>query len=112
MATFSFTVIGNVAMTIQKFVTKVETKFGNAVSKQNRLLKRFSDQKITLILHWHSDLLKQLYNLDLKFKENWSKKERTIKKSFLGTIVKVIVLLGTKVLFIKVLTHWSIKLAV
>ena len=34
------------------------------------------------MLLWGSVLLKQLYNLDLKFKENWSKKGRTIKTSF------------------------------
>ena len=34
------------------------------------------------MLHWGSVLLKQLYNLDLKFKENWPKKGRTIKASF------------------------------
>ena len=38
---------------------------------QKRLLKQFLDWKITLMLHWGSVLLKQLYNLDLKFKENW-----------------------------------------
>ena len=42
---------------------------------RKRLLKRFLDWKITLMLHWGSVLLKQLYNLDLKFKENWAKKE-------------------------------------
>ena len=45
------------------------------------------------MLHRGSLLLKQLYNLDLKFKENWSKKGRTIKTSFLGTVIKI--LLGT-----------------
>ena len=59
------------------------------------------------MLHWVSVFLKQLYNLDLKFKENWPKKGRTIKISFWGTVIKVI--LGTKILFKKVLTHWSIK---
>ena len=34
------------------------------------------------MLHWGSVLLKQLYNLGLKFKENWPKKGRTIKTSF------------------------------
>ena len=33
------------------------------------------------MLHWGSVLLKQLYNLDLKFKKNWPKKGRTIKTS-------------------------------
>ena len=45
------------------------------------------------MLHWGSVLLKQLYNLGLKFKENWPKKGRTIKTSFLGTVIKI--LLGT-----------------
>ena len=91
---FSFTIISNVAITTQKFVNNMETKFfGNAVFKSKRLLKRFLDWKITLMLHWGSVLLKQLYNLDLKFKENWPKKGRTIKISFLGTVIKV--LLGT-----------------
>ena len=48
---------------------------------RKRLLKRFLDWKITLMLHWGSVLLKQLYNLDLKFKENWPKNGRTIKTS-------------------------------
>ena len=56
------------------------------------------------MLHWGSVFLKQLYNLDLKF---WPKKGRTIKRFFLETIIKV--LLGTKILFKNVLTHWSIK---
>ena len=60
---------------------------------RKRLLKRFLDWKITLMLHWGSVLLKQLYNLDLKFKENWPKKGITIKTSFLGTVIKI--LLGT-----------------
>ena len=59
------------------------------------------------MLHWGSALLKQLYYLDLKFKENWPKKGRTIKTCFLGTVIKI--LLGTYILFRKVLTHWSIK---
>ena len=45
------------------------------------------------MLYWGSVLLKQLYNLDLKFKENWPKKGRTIKASFLGKIISI--LLGT-----------------
>ena len=57
------------------------------------LLTRFLDWKITLMLHWGSVLLKQLFNLDLKFKENWPKKRITIKTSFLGTVIKI--LLGT-----------------
>ena len=60
--------------------------------------------------HWSSALLKQLYNVNLKFKENWPRKGRTIKISFLGTFVKVLV--GTKILFKKVLTHWSIKVTI
>ena len=48
-----------------------------------------------------------LYNLDLKFKENWPKKGRYNKTSFFGTVIKT--LLGTQTLFRKVLTHWSIK---
>ena len=47
------------------------------------------------MLHWGSVLLKQLYKLDLKFKQNWPIKVRTIKVSFLGTVTKV--LLGTKI---------------
>ena len=47
------------------------------------------------MLHWGSVLLKQLYKLDFKFKENWPIKVRTIKVSFLGTVTKV--LLGTKI---------------
>ena len=45
------------------------------------------------MLHWGSVLLKQLYNLDLKFKENWSKRGRNIKTSILGRVIKI--LLGT-----------------
>ena len=52
------------------------------------------------MLHWGSVFLKQLYNLDLKFKENWPKKGRIIKISFSGTVIEV--LLGTKTLFKKV----------
>ena len=59
------------------------------------------------MLHWGNVLLKQLYNLDLKFKENWLKKGRAIKICFLGTVIKV--LLGTKILLKKVLTYWYIK---
>ena len=40
--------------------------------------------------HWGSVLLKQLYDLDLKLKENWPKKVITIKTSFLGTIIKIL----------------------
>ena len=43
----------------------------------------------------------------LQFKENWPKKGRTVKRSFPGTVIKV--LLGSKTLFKKVLIHWSIK---
>ena len=39
------------------------------------------------MLHWDRFLLKQLYNLDLKIKENWPKNERTIKISFLGLVI-------------------------
>ena len=45
------------------------------------------------MLHWGSFLLKKLCNLDLKFKENRPKKGRTIKTSFLGTVIEI--LLGT-----------------
>ena len=38
------------------------------------------------MLHWGRSFLKQLYNLDLKFKKNLRKKGRTIKISFLGTV--------------------------
>ena len=41
------------------------------------------------MLHWGSLLLKQIYDLDLKFKENWPKKRRAIKTSFLGTVIKI-----------------------
>ena len=59
------------------------------------------------MLHWGSVSLKQMYNLDLKFKKNWPKKGRTIKRSFLETVIKV--LLGSKFLFKNdILTHWSI----
>ena len=79
---FSFTIISNVAITAQKFVSNMGTKFFEMLSlNRKRLLKRFLDWKITLMLHWGSVLLKQLYNLDLKFKENWPKKGRTIKTS-------------------------------
>ena len=46
------------------------------------------------MLHWGKVLLKQLYNLDLKFNKKWPTKGRTIKTYFLGTVIKV--LLGTK----------------
>ena len=49
------------------------------------------------MLHWSSFLLKQLYNTDLKFKDNWPKMRKTIKIWFLVTVIKV--LLGTKILF-------------
>ena len=39
------------------------------------------------MLHWHRFLLKQLYNLDLKIKENWPKNGRTVKISFLGSFI-------------------------
>ena len=42
------------------------------------------------MLDWVSVLLKQLYNLDLKFKENWTKKGRTITASFLGRVIKIL----------------------
>ena len=60
---------------------------------RKKLLKRFLDWKVTLMLYWGSVSLKQLYNLDLKFEENWPKKGRTIKTSFLETVIKI--LLGT-----------------
>ena len=56
---------------------------------RKKLLKQFLDWKITLMLHWVSVLLKQLYNLDVKFKENWPKKGRTIKTSVLETVIKI-----------------------
>ena len=52
---------------------------------ENLSLTRCLDLKRTLILHWGSVLLKQFYNLD---KENWPEKGRTIKISFLGTVIK------------------------
>ena len=42
------------------------------------------------MLHWGSVLLKQLYNLYLQFTENWPKRGRTIKRPFLGTIIKAL----------------------
>ena len=45
------------------------------------------------MLYINDVLLEQLYNLDLKFKENWPKLGRIIKRPFLGTVIKV--LLGT-----------------
>ena len=42
------------------------------------------------MLHWGSVLLKQLYNLDLQFTENWPKRGRTIKRPCLGTIIKAL----------------------
>ena len=49
---------------------------------RKRLLKRFLDWKVTLMLHLHSVLLKQLYNLDLKLTEHWPYKGRTVIKIF------------------------------
>ena len=43
------------------------------------------------MLHLGSVLLKQLYNLDLKFKKNWPKKG------------------SAEILFKKILTQWCIK---
>ena len=87
---FSFTIISNVAITTEKFVNNMGTKFfGNAVFKSKKATQIIIDWKITLMLHWGSILLKQLYNLDLKFKENWPKKGGTIKKSFLGAVIKI-----------------------
>ena len=45
------------------------------------------------MLHWGSVSLKKIYDLDLKFKENWPIKGRAIKTSFLGKVIKI--LLGT-----------------
>ena len=42
------------------------------------------------MLHWGNLLLKQLCDLDIKFKENWPKKGRTITTSFLGTVIKIL----------------------
>ena len=49
------------------------------------------------MLHWGNVFLKQSYNLDLKFKEIWPKKEELLKYLFLGTVIKVH--LVTKILF-------------
>ena len=87
--------------------TREQSPLGMLSLNRKRLLKRFLDCKTTLMLHWGIVLLKQLYNLALKFKENWPKNGRTIKTSFLGTVIKI--LLGTYILFKKALTHWSIK---
>ena len=81
--TLSFTIISNVAIITQKLVNNMGTKFFKMLSlSRKRLLKRFLDWKITLMFHWGSILFKQLYNLDLKFKENWPKKGRSIKTYF------------------------------
>ena len=74
-----------------------QSSLGMLFLNQKRLLKRFLDWKITLMLQWSSVLLKHLYNLDLKFQENWPKKGRTTKTSFLGIVIKI--LLGTQILF-------------
>ena len=72
---FSFPIISNVAITKQKFVNNMGTEFfWNAVFKL--ILKRFLDWKITLMLHWGSLLLKQLFNLDLKLKKKLAKKRK------------------------------------
>ena len=90
----SFTILSNVAITTQKFVNNMGTKFfGNAVFKS----KKVTQTIFRLENNFNGTLgqrffLKQLYNLDLKFKENWTKKG-TIKTSFLGTVI--IILLGT-----------------
>lgn len=59
------------------------------------------------MLHWGSVLFKQLYDLDLKYKENLHRKGRTIKRYFSRTVIKAP--LGTKILFKKLLTNWFIK---
>ena len=59
-----------------------QSSLGMLSLNRKRLLKRFLDWKITLMLHWSSVLLKHLYNLDLKFKENWPKKEELLKHLF------------------------------
>ena len=67
--------------------------FGNALFKSKKVTQTIFRLENNFKLHWGSVLLKQLYNLDLKFKENWPKKGRTIKTSFLGAVIKII--LGT-----------------
>ena len=47
------------------------------------------------MLNWDNVSLKQLYNIDLTLKENWHKKEKSIKIYFSGTVTKV--LLGTNI---------------
>ena len=47
---------------------------------QKRLLKQFLDWKITLMLHWGSLLLKQLFNLDLKLKKKTGQKTEELLK--------------------------------
>ena len=73
----------------------------------NKLLNRFLDWKITLILHCGNDLLTALYKRFLKFKENVPKNGRTTNNSFLGTVRAIY--LGTYNLS-KNLIHWSIIL--
>ena len=87
---FSFTIIINVAITTQKFVNNMGTKFfGNAVFKSvtQTIFRLENNFNVTL----GSLLLKQLFNLDLKFKQNWPKNGKTIKIPFLGTVIKIII---------------------
>ena len=52
--------------------------FENALFKSKKVTQTIFRLKNNFKLHWGSVLLKQLYNLDLKFKENWPKKGRTV----------------------------------
>ena len=67
--------------------------FGNAVFKSKKVTQTIFRLENNFNVTLGSVLLKKLYNLDPKFKKNWPKKGRTIKISFLGTVIKI--LLGT-----------------
>ena len=68
---------------------KSTAQFNNGITIS--FMNNFSDYGETennFNVIWGSILLKHLYNLGLKFKENWPKKGGTIKTSFLGTVIK------------------------
>ena len=52
----------------------------------NKLLNRFLDWKITLILHGSNDLLTALYKRFLKFKKNVPKNGKTTSNLLFGTV--------------------------
>ena len=70
----------------------------------NKLLNRFLNWKITLILHCGNNLLAALYKRFLKFKENVPNNGRTTNNSFLGTVSTIC--LGTYNLSRNFLIHW------